>query len=74
MTENYVTIMTEEFEKGDSGETVQGVTFIIDGKFKEVLDLLIKQNAGKYSDYKDIIKDALFNGINEMINEIPHAE
>lgn len=74
MTENYVTIMTEEFEKGDSGETVQGVTFIVDGKFKEVLDLLIKQNDGKYSDYKDIVKDALFNGINDMIKATPHEE
>lgn len=74
MTESYVTILTEEFEKGDGGETVKGVTFIVDGKFKEVLDLLIRQNDGKYSDYKDIIKDALFNGINEMIKEIPHEE
>ena len=26
-----MTMMTEQFEKGDSGETVEGITLIVDG-------------------------------------------
>ncbi|MCZ6914230.1 MAG: hypothetical protein O7C59_07110 [Rickettsia endosymbiont of Ixodes persulcatus] len=38
-----VTFLNEEFENDKTGEKVQGVIIIIDGKLKEVLDI-IKQN------------------------------
>lgn len=35
-----VTIMSDTFENEESGETVQGITIIIDGKLKQVMDVL----------------------------------
>ena len=47
---------------------MQGITIIVDGKLKEVLDLLMKNNLG-YKNYTEIVRDAFFSGINSMIAE-----
>lgn len=68
MDNNTVTILNEEFENDKTGEKVQGITIIMDGKLKEVVDTLMKNN----SDYKndtEIVRDAFFKGINSMILE-----
>ncbi len=66
--DNTVTILNEEFENDKTGEKVQGITIIVDGKLKEVLDLLMKNNPD-YKNYTEIVRDAFFNGINSMIRE-----
>ena len=68
MDNNTVTILNEEFENDKTGEKVQGITIIVDGKLKEVVDLLMKNNPG-YKNYTEIVRDAFFNGINSMIEE-----
>ncbi len=68
MDNNTVTILNEEFENDKTGEKVQGITIIVDGKLKEVLDLLMKNNPN-YKNYTEIVRDAFFNGINSMIRE-----
>lgn len=68
MENNTVTILNEEFENDKTGEKVQGITIIVDGKLKEVLDLLIKKNSS-YKNYTEIVRDAVFKGINTMIEE-----
>lgn len=68
MDNNTVTILNEEFENDKTGEKVQGITIIVDGKFKEVLDLLMKNNPN-YKNYTEIVRDAFFDGINSMIRE-----
>lgn len=65
---NTVTILNEEFENDKTGEKVQGITIIVDGKLKEVLDLLMKNNPD-YKNYTEIVRDAFFDGINSMIRE-----
>lgn len=47
--------------------TSRRIIFIY-GKFKEVVDLLMEKNHS-YEDYTEIIKDAIFKGINSMILE-----
>ncbi|MEQ8199697.1 MAG: hypothetical protein ABRQ27_17130 [Clostridiaceae bacterium] len=37
---NTVTMLSEEFENDKTGEKVEGITIIVDGKLKEVLDLI----------------------------------
>lgn len=66
--DNTVTILNEEFENDKTGEKVQGITIIVDGKLKEVLDLLMENNPD-YKNYTEIVRDAFFNGINSMIRE-----
>lgn len=68
MDNNTVTILNEEFENDKTGEKVQGITIIVDGKLKEVIDLLMKNNPN-YMDYSEIVRDAFFKGINSMIVE-----
>lgn len=68
MDNNTVTILNEEFENDKTGEKVQGITIIVEGKLKEVLDLLMKNNLD-YKNYTEIVRDAFFNGINSMIRE-----
>lgn len=68
MDNNTVTILNEEFENDKTGEKVQGITIIVDGKLKEVLDLLMKNNPN-YKNYTEIVRDAFFDGINSMIRE-----
>ena len=68
MENNIVTMLNEEFENDKTGEKVQGITIILDGKFKEVVDVLMKNNPG-YMNYTEIVRDALFKGINTMIEE-----
>lgn len=66
MDKNTVTILNEEFENDKTGEKVQGITIIVDGKLKEVVDLHMKNNPN-YKNYTEIVQDAFFNGINSMI-------
>ena len=68
MDNNTVTILNEEFENDKTGEKVQGITIIVDGKLKEVLDLLMKNNPDS-KNYTEIVRDAFFDGINSMIRE-----
>ena len=68
MDNNTVTILNEEFENDKTGEKVQGITIIVDGKLKEVVDLLMENNPS-YKNYTEIVRDAFFNGINSMIVE-----
>ena len=68
MDNNTVIILNEEFENDKTGEKVQGITIIVEGKLKEVLDLLMKNNPN-YKNYTEIVRDAFFDGINSMIRE-----
>lgn len=68
MDNNTVTFLNEEFENDKTGEKVQGITIILDGKLKEVVDLLMKSNPS-YKNYTEIVRDAFFIGINSMIVE-----
>lgn len=62
-----VTFMEDEFENGKTGEKVKGITVIVDGPLKLTLDRLMQ--SGKYHSYQEIIRDALFSGLNQMIKK-----
>ncbi|MFC9446976.1 hypothetical protein ACTJJY_21140 [Bacillus sp. 22475] len=64
-----VTILNEEFENEKTGEKLQGLTIIVDGKLKQVIDIIIEKN-DNYSNYTEVVKDALFEGLNNIINKI----
>ena len=64
-----ITIINEEFQNEKTGESVQGITIIIDGKLKEVMDKLLRENS-KIRNYNELVRDALIYGINSMIRKI----
>lgn len=65
--ENKITMMKETFTNDKTGENVEGITIIVDGILKQVLDKIMQENKGKYSDYVTLLQDALMNGINDII-------
>lgn len=62
-----VTFLKEEYESDKTGEKVQGVTIIVDGKLKEAFDILIKKK--NYNDYTEIVRDSLFEGFNVLVTK-----
>lgn len=66
--ENMLVILNEQFENADTKEKVEGITIMIDGKFKKVLDIMLEQHEDCNS-YAEIIQKILFKGIEEMMKE-----
>lgn len=64
-----VNFIQELFENGQTGEQVPGVTIIVDGQFRKVLDILIERNP-HYNSYADVLHDALFTGLEQLRREI----
>lgn len=61
-----MTFLQDEFEKGTSGEKVQGITIIVDGAVKQVMDMVMRKNSN-YKDYTSIVRDAFFSGLNQIV-------
>ncbi|WP_312091614.1 hypothetical protein [Aminipila sp.] len=68
MSENKISLISEKFENEKTGEQVEGITIIIDGKLKDMFDIIIEKE-GIYSDYKEVMRDALFSGINNYVEK-----
>ncbi|MEC1503970.1 hypothetical protein P9D64_21815 [Bacillus sonorensis] len=63
-----ITILRETFENGETGPEVEGLTLMIDGKMKDVFDILISQN-DDYNDYTEIMRDIVIAGVNHIISK-----
>lgn len=61
-----ITILQETFRNDKTKEDVPGVTIIVDGKFRQVLDIL-NQKTGSGKGYVEIIQKALFAGLEQMM-------
>ena len=61
-----VTFLNDEFENSMTGEKVEGVTVIVDGKFRDIVYDILEKNQDKYSNITEIIKDALFMGLENL--------
>jgi methanogenic corrinoid protein MtbC1 len=57
-----MSIISETFENEKTGESIEGVTIMIDGVFKEVIDI-VRSNNQEYDSNVDIIADALMRGM-----------
>ena len=67
--DNKMRIMSEEFENTNTGEKVTGVTVMIDGKLKQVFDVMIKKSCGEKS-YLEMLQEVLVMGIDEYIKRL----
>lgn len=63
-----VNFLQETFENSQTGEQVPGVTIIVDGQFRKVLDILIARSP-HYNSYADVLHDALFSGLEQIRRE-----
>jgi len=68
MEKNTMTLMEEWFENEQTGEQVPGVTLVIDGTMKRVMDaLMVKYPV--YETYTQLVQAALVKGIDELIKK-----
>ena len=67
--DNKMRIVAEEFENTNTGEKVTGVTVMIDGKLKQVFDVMIKKSGGEKS-YLEMLQEVLVMGIDEYIKRL----
>ncbi|MFI3202340.1 MAG: hypothetical protein R3Y54_12620 [Eubacteriales bacterium] len=64
-----ISIMTETFQNEKTGESVEGVTIMVDGMLKEMLNI-IQHNNSEYKDNVSIVKDALLKGLQLITEEL----
>ncbi|WP_438496266.1 hypothetical protein [Paenibacillus sp. IHBB 3054] len=57
-------IFEDEFRSENTREAIKGVTVVVDGYFKQVLDTIL-QNDKSYDGYTNLIANALARGINK---------
>ena len=67
--DNKMRIMSEEFENTNTGEKVTGITVMIDGKLKQVFDVMIKKS-GREKSYLEMLQEVLVMGIDEYIKRL----
>ena len=67
--DNKMRIMSEEFENTNTGEKVTGITVMIDGKLKQVFDVMIKKSGGE-KNYLEMLQEVLVMGIDEYIKRL----
>lgn len=60
--------LVHNYKNEETGETVRGVTVMLDGTMKQLIESL-HEVFPEYPDDVALIKEALFRGINSMIEE-----
>ncbi len=61
-----INIISENFENEKTGEQVEGVTIIVDGMLKQILEIIKKNDKKQYDNNVSIIGDALLKGLDEI--------
>ena len=68
--DNKMRIVAEEFENTTTGEKVTGVTVMIDGKLRQVFDIIIIAKSGYNKSYLEMLQEVLVLGIDEYIKKL----
>ena len=66
---NKIIILSESYQNEDTNALVQGLTIMIDGKLKQVMDVIISKD-NRYDSYVEIVKDSLISGLDSIIRNI----
>ncbi|PEK17817.1 hypothetical protein [Bacillus wiedmannii] len=65
MEENKLVMIKETFKNEETGELTPGVTIILDGNLREVLEIIMGKQG--YSDYPEALKEVIFEGIHHFV-------
>lgn len=58
-------MIKETFKNEETGELTPGVTIILDGNLREVLEVIMEKEG--YSDYPEALKEVIFEGIHHFV-------
>lgn len=67
--DNKLNLLSEKFVNGETGQEVEGITIMVDGKFKQALDIIM-DNIADYTSYTEIMRDIIFSGTSQIIESI----
>lgn len=65
---NKIVMFSEEYENEQTGEKVDGITVLIDGKLKQTLDVIM-QKENKYNSYTEVLRDLIYTGVENFIKK-----
>ncbi len=68
MSNNKLTILSEKFENEKTGKSVDGLTLIVDGKIKEMFDIII-MNEETLENYSEVLREIIFNSMESYIEK-----
>lgn len=63
--DNKISIISDQFQNEDGSETVEGITIIINGNLKQVMDIL-RENNDEYESNIDVVHDAFMRGLDDI--------
>lgn len=66
------TFMVTDIDRSD-GATVKGITLVVDGSTKLILDFILDQNRN-FKNHVEIVNDALMKGLKILTDEIKGNE
>lgn len=58
-------MIEETFKNEETGEITPGITMILDGNVRRVLEIIIEKQG--YSDYPEALKEVVFEGIHHFV-------
>ncbi|MCC2325203.1 hypothetical protein QRE62_24420 [Bacillus mycoides] len=58
-------MIEETFKNEETGEITPGITIILDGNVRRVLEIIIEKQG--YSDYPEALKEVVFEGIHHFV-------
>lgn len=67
--DNKIRIVQEEFVNEKSGEKVTGLTLMVDGKIKQIFDIMIEKYGGTKT-YVDIMHEIIVLEVDTMIEKV----
>lgn len=67
--DNKMRIMSEEFINEKTGEKITGLTLMIEGKLKQVFDIIIQKTGGTKT-YIEVMHELLVLGIDDQIQKL----
>lgn len=52
------------------GRTVEGITLVVDGGVKTILDYILMEKGDKFKNHTEIVNHALMDGLKNLTDEI----
>ena len=68
--DNKISIISDQFQNESGSETVEGITIIINGKLKQIMDVL-RENNEQYESNIDVVHDAFLRGLDDIRKDMP---
>lgn len=69
MSEKNLSLLVDQYISKETGENVTGITIMIDGYLKKVMDIMIT-NEKMYETYAEIVRDSLFAGLKQLTENL----